>query len=89
MVELQAMSRMVANEAHRRLVSDCNGHGKRRALAGGGYRQVAGVGEALGSSLHMGQALRRVREPRPVWEVIPAQGPDSSKGGKIRAPCMI
>ena len=45
---LQAMSRMVATEARRRLVPDCNGHGRWQALAGGGYRQVAGTGEALG-----------------------------------------
>ena len=31
---LQAMSRMTAAEAHRRLVSGCNGHGKRRVSAG-------------------------------------------------------
>lgn len=55
-----------------------------------GVRRVAGIGGALGwASLRKGQALRRVREPRPIWEVIPAQGPDSSEGGKIRAPCMI
>ena len=34
--ELQAMRRMTAAEAHRRLVPGCNGHGKRQALAGGG-----------------------------------------------------
>ena len=45
---LQAMSRMTAAEAHRRLVSGCNGHGKRQALAGGGHWQVTGIGEALG-----------------------------------------
>ena len=31
--ELQAMRRMIAAEVHRRLVSDCNGHGKRQVLA--------------------------------------------------------
>ena len=36
--ELQAMRRMTAAEAHRRLASGCNGHGK----------QVAGIGGALG-----------------------------------------
>ena len=39
---LQAMSRMTAAEAHRRLVSGCNGHGKRQALTGGGYWRGAG-----------------------------------------------
>ena len=41
---LQAMRRMTAAEAHRRLASGCNGHGKRRVLAGGGYWRGAGVG---------------------------------------------
>ena len=35
---------MVAAEAHRRLVSGCNGHGKRRVSAGGRYRRGAGAG---------------------------------------------
>ena len=39
---LQAMRRMTAAEAHRRLVSDCNGHTEWKALAGGGYRRGAG-----------------------------------------------
>ena len=38
------MRRMIATEAHRRLAPDCNGHGKRQALAGGGYRRGAGAG---------------------------------------------
>ncbi len=42
------MSRMIAAEAHRRLVSDCNGCSERRVLAGDRYWQVAGIGEALG-----------------------------------------
>ena len=42
LAELQAMRRMIAAEAHRRLASGCNGHGKRRALAGGGYWRGAG-----------------------------------------------
>ena len=41
---LQAMRRMTAAEAHRRLVPGCNGHGKWQALAGGGYRRGAGAG---------------------------------------------
>ena len=48
LAELQAMRRMTAAEVHRRLVSGCNGHGKRQALAGGRHWQVAGIGEALG-----------------------------------------
>ena len=36
------MRRMTAAEAHRRLVPGCNGHGKRQALAGGGYWRGAG-----------------------------------------------
>ena len=48
LAELQAMRRMIATEVHRRLVADCNGHGKRQALAGGGYWQVAGIGGAPG-----------------------------------------
>ena len=39
---LQAMRRMIAAEVHRRLVSGCNGHGRWRVLAGGGYRRGAG-----------------------------------------------
>ena len=49
LAELQAMRRMIAAEVHRRLVSGCNGHGKRQALAGGRHWQVAGIGEALGA----------------------------------------
>ena len=53
---------------------------------------MAGIGGALGSSLHMGQALRRVHEPRPAWEVVPAQGPSRLKaiprcGCSGRSPC--
>ena len=48
LAELQAMRRMIAAEAHRRLASGCNGHGRRQALAGGGYWRVAGIGGALG-----------------------------------------
>ena len=51
---LQAMRRMVAAEAHRRLVSGCNGHGKRRALAGGGHRRGAGVIPAHGPGVEKG-----------------------------------
>ena len=36
------MRRMTAAEAHRRLASGCNGHGKRQALTGGGYWRGAG-----------------------------------------------
>ena len=46
--ELQAMRRMTATEAHRWLVPDCNGHTEWQVLAGGGYRQVAGIGGAPG-----------------------------------------
>lgn len=42
--ELQAMRRMTAAEAHRRLVPDCDGHTEWQVLAGGGYRRGAGVG---------------------------------------------
>ena len=42
LAELRAMRRMTAAEAHRRLASGCNGHGKRQVLAGGGYRRGAG-----------------------------------------------
>ena len=42
------MRRMIATEAHRRLVSDCDGCSERRVLAGDRYWQVAGIGEALG-----------------------------------------
>ena len=39
-----AMRRMIATEAHRRLVSGCNGCSERRVSAGGGYWRGAGVG---------------------------------------------
>ena len=42
LAKLQAMRRMIATEVHRRLVSDCDGHGKWQVLAGGGYRRGAG-----------------------------------------------
>ena len=41
---LYAMRRTIAAEVHRRLASGCNGPGKRRVLAGGGYWRGAGVG---------------------------------------------
>ena len=43
LAELQARRRMIAAEAHRRLVPGCNGHGRWRVSAGGGYRRGAGV----------------------------------------------
>ena len=49
------MRRMIAAEAHRRLVSDCNGHGKWQALAGSGYWRGAG-GQA---PLSKGQAVEK------------------------------
>ena len=45
---------MIATEAHRRLVSGCNGHGKRRVSAGGGYRRGAGVIPAHGPGVEKG-----------------------------------
>ena len=53
--ELQAMRRTIAAEVHRRLVSDCNGHGERRVSAGGGYWRGAG-GQA---PLSKGQAVEK------------------------------
>ena len=44
LAELQAMRRTIAAEVHRRLVSDCNGHGKWQVLASGGYWRGAGAG---------------------------------------------
>ena len=44
LAELQAMRRMTAAEARRRLASGCNGHTEWQVLAGGGYRRGAGVG---------------------------------------------
>ena len=73
--ELQAMRRMTAAEAHRRLVADCNGHGKRQVLAGGRYWQVAGIGGALGqASLRKGQAVERRSRDAVARAGAPAQG---------------
>ena len=49
------MRRMIAAEAHRRLVPGCNGHGKWRVLAGGGYRRGAGGRHPL----RRGQAVEK------------------------------
>ena len=90
---LYAMSRMIAAEAHRRLVSDCNGCSERRVLAGDRYWQVAGMGEALGGvgtpPLGKGQAVERRSRDAVARAGIPAQGSSPSEGGKICAPCMI
>ena len=60
LAEPQAMRRMTATEVHRRLVSDCNGHGKWQVLASGRHWQVAGIGEALGQApLSKGQAVEK------------------------------
>ena len=75
LAELQAMRRMIATEVHRRLVADCNGHGKRQALAGGRYWQVAGIGGALGqASLRKGQAVEGRSCDAVARAGIPAQG---------------
>lgn len=88
--ELQAMRRMTAAEAHRRLASGCNGHGKWQALAGGRHWQVAGIGEALGwASLSKGQAVERRSCDAAARAGGPAAGAGPPEGGKIRAPCMI
>ncbi len=72
---LQAMRRMIAAEAHRRLASGCNGHGKRRASAGGRYWQVAGIGGALGQApLGKGQAVERRSRDAAARAGDPAQG---------------
>ena len=84
LAELQARRRMIAAEAHRRLVPGCNGHGRWRVSAGGGYRRGAGV------SIHA--------QGPGSWKAIPrcscsgrspCAEPSPSEGGKIRAPCMI
>ncbi len=49
------MRRMIATEVHRRLVADCNGHGKRQVLAGGRYWQVAGIGRWRASAERWGR----------------------------------
>ena len=102
---LQAMRRMIAAEVHRRLVSGCNGHGRWRVLAGGGYWRGA-WGQA---PLRKGQAVERrsrdavARAGAPaqgqghqyqhnaggVRQCSPCAGASPSEGGKIRATCMI
>ena len=67
---LQAMRRTIAAEAHRRLDPGCNGHGKRRVSAGGGYRRGAGEQAPLGK----GQAVGRRSRDAAARAGGPAQG---------------
>ena len=76
---LYAMRRTIAAEVHRRLASGCNGHGKRRVLAGRWGQAPLGKGRAVEGRSR--DAAARVGAP--------AQGPSPSEGGKICAPCMI
>ena len=85
LAELQAVRRGTATEAHRRLASDCNGHGKWQALAGGGYWRGAG-GQA---PLSKGQAVERRSRGAVARAGAPCAGASPPEGGKIRAPCMI
>ena len=82
MAELQAMRRMTAAEAHRRLASGCNGHGKRQALAGGGYRRGAG---GVGTPWARAKSIRGWQDLRTVHDLRASDGENAPWWQDVRA----